>query len=171
MSLQLIPFLQIINLVLTLFNTLRLILTPFTHHRRYLFPISSSQISPIKLRKLLSIRFQQTNNSCITPFFTILPILCSYSSYSTATARNRFWSLVKRVRRRCVSDLVSILTFLASGVIIERISVIVGVVVGDGFGMDRSGGEMVVSVVVVMVVMWCEGLVKMVRVVAIVTED
>lgn len=85
LQLHLVPFLQIIDLVLTLLHTLvrRLALisaasdaaaAPISHSLRHFLPIPPAKVPAVQLVVLLRVRLQQTRDRRVRPLLAVLPV-------------------------------------------------------------------------------------------------
>lgn len=112
-----------------------MVLAPFAHHKRDLLPIPSSQVSPIQLCELLRVSLEEAHDGRVAPFLSVLSVL--------RAACTRLWSLrslVESVGRGSLADLLPVLPLFAATVIVEGVSIVVGIV-SNGFGWDRSDGD------------------------------
>ena len=135
--LQFVPLLQVIDLVLTLFHALRLVLAPFAHHRRNLLPIPSPQVPPVQLRELLRVRLEEAHNRRVAPLLPVLAVLGAAGH--GAVRRSRLRSLVvESVRGGSLTDLVALLALLAGATVVVFEGV--GEVLSFGNGLGRHGG-------------------------------
>ena len=83
LQLHLVPFLQIIDLVLTLLHTLvrRLALitaaaaaAPISHSLRHFLPIPPAKVPAVQLVVLLRVRLEQTRDRRVRPLLAVLPV-------------------------------------------------------------------------------------------------